>query len=275
MKLGEPYIKWLIFTLVVLVFLSSCKTPRSVIKEPLKEYGHDFLLERLDENELKFRCFSAKFNTAYRVDKKKIKFKGQTRIKKDSVIWISFSPALGIEMVRLMITSDSIFYINRMDKTYFTGDYDFVNQFLETRIDFDILQSFIIGNDFQFYETTNFRASVDSREYRLSTARRQKMKKHFKKQEDEKLVLIQNIWLDPQTFKISRVNIKEYGKEHKRLAARYGNFIELEEQLFPSHIIFDITAEKKISIDINYSKLTLDKPLNFPFSIPTNYKRIE
>ena len=275
MNFGEPYIKSLIFTLVVLVFLSSCKTPRSVIKEPLKEYGHDYLLERLDENELKFRCFSAKFRTAYQVDKKKINFKGQIRIKKDSVIWISFSPALGIEMIRLMITSDSIFYINRMDKTYFLGDYDFVNQFLETRIDFDILQSFVIGNDFQFYETTNFRASIDSREYKLSTARRQKMKKYFKKVEDEKLVLIQNIWLDPQTFKISRVNIKEYGKEHKRLEARYGNFTELEEQLFPSHLIFDIAAEKKISIDINYSKLTLDKPLNFPFSIPKNYERIE
>ncbi len=267
--------RFFIFILFISVIgLYGCKTTRSVIKEPLKDEGADFLIERLDNSELKFDYFSAKFHAEYVTDKNNTGFKGQIRIKKDSVIWISLSPALGIEAVRLMITTDSVFYIHRIEKVYFKGDYELVNKFLETRIDFDILQSFIIGNDFQFYETATFRASIDSREYKLSTTGRGKLKKSYE-DDDKKMVLIQNIWLDPVTFKISRVDLKEYGKENKKLEAKYGNFIELEDQLFPSQITFDVTGDNDIYLDINYSKIVLNKALSFPFTIPGKYTRVK
>ncbi|HAR20844.1 MAG TPA: DUF4292 domain-containing protein, partial [Cytophagales bacterium] len=38
------------------------------------------------------------------------------RIRKDSVIWISVNPALGIEVVRALITKDSIFVIDKIHK---------------------------------------------------------------------------------------------------------------------------------------------------------------
>ena len=41
------------------------------------------------------------------------------RINRDSVIWISLKAALGIEVLRTMITPDSIYFMSRMDKTYF------------------------------------------------------------------------------------------------------------------------------------------------------------
>jgi len=263
----------IISSFILIIMLSACSTKRHIIKEPLKEAGSIHLLEQLALNELQFSCFSAKFSIDYIYDKKLTEFKGQIRIKKDSIIWLSFSPALGIEMARLKITNDSVFFMNRINKTYLRGDYRFINDYLQTNIDFDILQSFIIGNDFQFYEKSKFKASVDKQEYRLSTAQRSKLKKFAKKDETEAKAFIQNIWLNPENFKITRVNIKEITND-KKLDAYYSNFKDHEGQLFPFDIVFEITADEKITVKVDYSRIRLDEPLTFPYSIPSKYERI-
>lgn len=266
--------KRLSLLVVLILSIASCTSKRSIIKQPIKSEGPEYLFNKMAEKELKFYTFSAKFKADYIFDKKKTEFKGQIRIQKDSVIWISFSPALGIEVARLMITNDSVKFLNRIDKTYFVGDYEFVNDFLETNIDFDILQSFIIGNDFQFYEKTKFRASVDADEYRLNTLGRNKLKKYVKENEYNPKVYIQTIWLNPDNFKISRINIKEIKKENKKLHAFYSDFRDIENQLFPFSIHYELFAEQKIDLLLEYNKLELNKELKFPFKIPRKYERI-
>ncbi|MFC2107636.1 DUF4292 domain-containing protein [Bacteroidota bacterium] len=260
--------------MILLILISSCTSKRSIIKKPIKAEGPEYLFNKLAENELKFNTISAKFKADYLYEKKKTEFKGQIRIKKDSIIWISFSPALGIEVARLVITNDSVKFLNRLEKTYFIGDYEFVNNFLETNIDFDILQSFIIGNDFQFYEKTKFGASIDAGEYRLNTLGRNKLKKYVKEQENNPKVYIQTIWLNADNFKISRLNIKEIKKENKKLHAYYSDFKEINNQLFPFNIRYELTAEQNIDLILDYTKLELNKELNFPFKIPRKYERI-
>lgn len=262
-----------IMGIIMIIILGACSTKRHIIKEPLKEAGAAYLLEELAVNELRFSWFSAKFSIDYIYDKKLTEFRGQIRIRKDSIIWLSFSPALGIEMARLKITNDSVFFINRINKTCLRGDYRFINEYLQTNLDFDILQSLIIGNDFQFYEKSKFRASVDSWEYKLSTAERRKLKKFVKHDETNAKAFYQNIWLNPENFKITRVTIKEITND-KKLDAYYSDFKDHEGQLFPFDIVFEIMADEKITVKVNYSRIRIDKPLSFPFSIPSKYERI-
>ncbi len=259
--------------LLLLAILAGCSAKRHVIKSPLKEAKSTYLLEKLAENELQFDWFSAKFSIDYIYDKKLTEFRGQIRIQKDSIIWLSFSPALGIEMARLKITNDSVFFMNRLNKTYLRGDYRFINEYLQTNIDFDILQAFIIGNDFQFYEKSKFRASIDNQEYKLSTTERHKLKKFVKQDETSAKAFYQNIWLNPENFKITRVDIKEITND-KKLDAHYGNFKDHEGQLFPFDIMFEIIADEKITVKVDYSKIKLDEPHTFPFTIPSKYERI-
>lgn len=266
---------WHLIIVIIMLsgILSACSTRRHVIKEPLKEAKSIFLLEQLAASELQFTWFSAKFSIDYIFDKKLTEFKGQIRIKRDSMIWISFSPALGIEMARLKITEDSVFYMNRINKTYLVGDYAFISDFLQTEIDFDILQSLIIGNDFQFYDKSKFRASVDGHEYKLSTTERRKLKKHVKHGENEGRAFFQNIWLNPENFKISRVTLKEI-TEDKKLDAYYSDFRDHEGQLFPFDIDFEIMANEKIRVEVDYSRIKIDEEQSFPFTIPSKYDRI-
>ena len=266
--------RFIVLILFLAIAIGSCKSTRKTIKEPIKEEGADYLFSKLKENELKFEWFSAKFSLDLLIDKKKNSFRGQIRMRKDSAIWVSFSPALGIEMARLMITNDSIKFINRLSKSYFAGDYYFVNQFLGTNVDFDVLQSILLGNDLTYYEDGKFRVSYDSREYHLVTAGRSKLKKYVQTQEDAERVYIQNIYLSPETFKITKMKIKEISKENRKLDAFYEDFQKTGDQLLPQHLRFDITAENEVNVDVIYNKIELNSPQKFSFKIPSKYERI-
>jgi hypothetical protein len=257
----------------VLILTASCSTSRRIIKEPLKEQGTEFLFSNLKANELDYDFFSAKFSANIRINKNDNQVTGQLRIKRDSVIWISLSPLMGIEMVRIMITDDSVKYVNRIESEYFTGTFDHINKLINSTLDFDMLQSFLTGNDFSRYENTSFKGGIDDMQYTLQTSNRHKLKK-FVRNNQEVQIPIQYIWLDPETFKIVRILIKEAQANSRKAEAKYKHE-KISEQLVPVNINFEVeTSSQKSVIDIQYSKIVIDQELQFPFKIPDKYTRV-
>lgn len=256
--------------------LAGCTSSRHIIKAPLKEQGADYLFGQLKKSEIHFSDLSAKFSAEYTNDKKTTSFSGQIRIKHDSLIWISISPLLGIEMMRVVLTNDSVKYLNRISSTYFLRDFNYMNRLLNKALDFDMVQAFLLGNDFSFYENGKFRAGVENSLYKLSTAERHKLKKYLRQNDTIDNIPIQHIWLDPANFKISQVVIKEIEKDNRKFEANYSEFEDVNGQLFPTKLSFAIeTGESKVSINVSYSKIVIDQHQNFPFRIPENYQPIE
>ena len=107
--------------------------------------------------------------------------------------------------------------------------------------------------------------------YRLSTMNRHKLKRYIRNQAENQKVLVQNIWVDPETGKIVKVHTKELGKDNKKLEVEYSNFLDIGSQSFPGHMEVKIDAEKHIEISLDFSKIKLDETINFPFNIPSNY----
>lgn len=266
------------FHIYILLLLSvfvtaACSTSKRTIKAPLKEQGADYLFENLKKNELKYDFLSAKFSAIFSQNKKNTSFSGQIRIQRDSLIWISISPAFGIEMVRVLITNDSIKYMNRIDKSYFTSNFDYINTIINSTLDYDMLQSFLTGNDFSFYENSSFKAGIDNHEYKLITTNRRKLKKYVRNNKETSIPL-QNIWLNPETFKINRVMIKELVQNGRKLEGVYEYSLN-DGQLMPSSVRFDLeTIENKNTIEVDYSKITITDQLDFPFRIPEKYSRV-
>ncbi|MEI6456029.1 MAG: DUF4292 domain-containing protein [bacterium] len=269
----RTFIVFLVFTGAISFFIA-CNPSRKAIKAPLKEEGADYLFNKLKEHELKFNWLSAKFSAEYENNGTTFSFSGQIRVRKDSLIWITLTPMLGIEAVRIMISQDSLKMINKLNDTYFIGDYEYLNRFLNTNIDYDILQAFLIGNDFQSYENTKFRASIDRGEYKLSTSERQKLKKFVRNTNENLKVYIQNIWLDSQTFKITFADVRELRRENIKLEATYLEFEDIQGQLFPKKMEFNIRADNNIHVAVEFSKISINTPLQFPFKIPSSYKQI-
>lgn len=257
--------------LIIIGVMGSCKIKRSTLKKPLKEYGFEYLYNKMNENQVSFNTLTSKFSLEYYENKSKTGLKGQLRIKSDSLIWLSFSPALGIEAARVMLTNDSVKFINRLNKTYFTGRYKLLDSLLNTTVEYSILQSMFLGNDLTQYDVSKFKSSIDGGLYRITIRERRKVKKFMKKGEIDTKVLVQNIWLDPETFRIRKIDIKELGSDSKKLLVTYDEYVNVDGQFFPKKMTIKIVAEKSISINIDFLKIQLDLDQNYPFRIPSKY----
>ena len=53
---------------------------------------------------------------------------GQLRMRKDSIIWVSLTATMGMEVLRAKISADSIWVLNRMEKTYLAEPMDSLAQ---------------------------------------------------------------------------------------------------------------------------------------------------
>lgn len=258
--------------LLIIITLGACQSKRGIIKAPIREEGSDYLLQKLRDNEFKFNTFTGRFSADYSVNRTQNDFKGQVRIVKDSAIWLSFNQDLGIEIARFLITEDSVKFIDRINKSYFAGDYEYVNNFLSANIDFGILQSILLGNDFEYYENATFKASVDGKQYRLSTTGRNKLKKHVRNNDDHTRLLLQTIWLDPVNFKITEIRLKELTRNSKKLTAVYGNFQDTDGRKFPLKVDYTIESETPVKVTVKYNKISVNEAATMPFSVPASYK---
>ena len=266
---------FIFFTSIALLF-DSCKIKEKIIerKKNIEYKSSSSLLSNLKKSEFNFQWLSAKFSTEVIIDSNKVSFTVSMRSRQDSAIWMSISPALGIEAARAIVTKDSIKFIDRINSAYFVGDYNYLSKLFHTELDFEMLQSLLIGNSVAFYEEEEkLRASIDQDKYLLSTIRRRKLKRALERNKEIKEP-VQRIWLDPTIFKISRILINEFNV-NRSFEARFDKFNLIDSLYFPNLINYEIRAEKKISISIDYSKIVRNKPVLLPFTIPEKYAPIK
>jgi hypothetical protein len=159
-----------------------------------------------------------------------------------------------------------------LSNTYFVHDFAYINQLLNKSLDYDMAQAFLIGNDFSLYETNTFKASVENQQYKLSTVNRRKLRRYVRRSEDDISIPIQSIWLDPESFKISKVLLKEAERDSRRFLANYNEFEKVDDKLIPTSLEFKVeTDDKKIRIEIHYTKIQLNLDQTYPFRIPESY----
>lgn len=263
---------WWMILLAFFLAGNACKTPRQVMKAPIKEEGADYLFKKLKENEFIFNDLSMRFSASFSEGKgRKTSFSGQIRISHDSVIWISISPMLGIEAFRLMLSQDSVFILNRLEKSYFREDFSYLNQMISSTLDFDMLEAFLLGNDFSWFDNTRFKASLDGTDYKLSTTQRRKLKRTGGNNQAFPTIPIQDIWLEPETFKISKVVIREADAHGRIIHAEYMNFIDTGSRRLPGTINIRTEGDKNVNIALEYSKVVMNEGIDFPFKIPPGY----
>ena len=53
---------------------------------------------------------------------------GQLRMRKDSIVWVSVTATMGVEVLRAKISNDSIWILNRLEKTYLAEHVDSLDQ---------------------------------------------------------------------------------------------------------------------------------------------------
>ncbi|MBI4931630.1 MAG: DUF4292 domain-containing protein [Bacteroidetes bacterium] len=272
--------------LFLLPLLFACKAkknlpPHEATKCKLDYKSAKTLTSLLKQNQVEYSTFSGKIKASVIIDDKGTDFTIALRMKKDSVIWASISPALGIEVIRFSATKDSIKFIDRIHNKYFVGDYDTLTKMLKTEIDLEILQSLLVGNSVEFYmEDEKLRAGIDSCKYLLGTIRKRKLRKVIEKGKELKEPA-QNIWLLDSTFKIVRILFREF-ESRREFDAYFDNFQNVDlpdgqtKNIFtPRNLTYYIKSDKIITVALEYTKASANKEQTFPFTIPEGYDRIK
>jgi|SRR3954469_1347677 hypothetical protein len=260
-------------------FFSSCKNQKKITlnngKCILDFKNARTLTSNLRASEFKFDRLKAKLNIDALIDSSSNSFTVSLRIKRDSVIWMSLSK-LGIEGARVLITKDSVKFVNSIKSEYFSGDFAYLSKLLNTELDFEIIQSLLVGNSVAFYdETEKIKPGIDNCQYTLGTIRKFKLRKVMEKGKELKEAA-QSIYMVPETFKIARILFYDFNPD-RSFDAQFGAFSTPENsnnQLFPFKMNYVIKAQKNVTIDIEYSKIQLNEELSFPFKIQDNYARI-
>ena len=238
----------------------------SISNKTAKALSHE-----LKSNELNFNTLKAKMSVDSEVDSSYNSFTVNLKMHRDSLIWASISK-MGVEGVRVLISTDSVWLLNRLDKTYFSGNFSYLSKLLNTSLDFNLIQSLLTGNSVDFYDDEDkIKSNVNDCLYVLGTIRKSKMKRVLHKGKELREP-VQSIYLDPESYKILKILFFEFNPE-RNVTVSYSDFKLVDSiQQFPTKSEFEIIGSKKIKINIQYTRYKLNQPLTFSFRIPSTYK---
>jgi len=260
--------------ILILLFVS-CKNNARAKRSSLEGKKTEYLIQQMHSNAFHFETLSAKAAIVLDQSGKKTSFKANIRLRKDSAIWISITPLLGIEMARVLILKDTVKVINRLEKNYFVGDYSYINKKFNVELEFELLQSLMLGNAIAFEADEKLKFAIDKEKYYLGNLKKRKAKKADNKPqriEKEKEEVI-SLWVNQSNFKIENFLYSDLTAD-RFILGDYSNHFEVEKQLFPKELKFEFQTQVPAIVKIDYSRVSLNQPLKFSFNISSKYEQV-
>lgn len=268
--MNKPLIPYLLIVVLLLAGIQGCKPRRDII--PVADdllRSSERALRTLHTNQANFEYYSARFSGDALWDDKNYNIAGSIKIQQDKAIFLSVAPFLGIELARLLITPDTIKFLNRLQSTYFVGDIGFLNRMLRTDLDFYMLQAILTGNDFEHFTADNFSVTDDrSMVYLHSPARGRNDNRDGTRFEH-------SIWMEGTNFRIRKAIVVD-PLTQRRIEADYNNYENLDGQWLPNDLAISFIEPKgRSELSIRLNRTTLNQPQEFSFSIPSRYTPID
>ena len=262
---------------VLLLVLPGCKSVKKATAVPppsLTGKGKAVaeVLDSVMARQVDFRWIAAKAQVDY-TDKsgETNSFDITLRIRKDSAIWISITPLLGIEAARVLINQDSIVLLDRVHKTYKVRRFDYLGEMLKTDVDFSMIQSVVMGNYFQYQKNDKIRSYYEEDPYSILSTLNKRQARRAMEEKDPSRPVIQDFWIDGN-FRIIKSKITDE-KLDRWMEARYSSFTSVNNYLFPNNIVVTFFSGSPVIMKVTYTKVTSEESLAMPFTIPEKYSR--
>jgi len=137
--------KTILFIAFTMLIMSACKTTRQAAKPTLPtSKALVQLIENVRKVEPQFKAANiSKMSLAFNVNEREVNVSAVCKIIKDSAIFISIQPFLGIEMFKAEFKSDSIKVYDKMNHRYYVSDYGFFNKRFGVDVDFYSFQALL------------------------------------------------------------------------------------------------------------------------------------
>lgn len=256
-----PGLKLLMLCCIMLVF--SCKSRKPLV---VKRVADTSAAKPVDTRAARLELIRSKqisFNTFTGRAKTKLDINGSTndvtlniRIQSDKKIWVSITAIAGIEVARAMITPDSLLLINKLQSLYLRKPFSYVNKYAGEQVNYKTLESLLIGNAIPELLTERSEFKTDSSNTTLTGNLGE---------------VLYKLILGPD-MKATQTNLSNQNAA-QTLRVTNSAFIQATNKIMPSQIdIASVVKDKKIQVNLHYTKADYDLPVEFPFTIPSRYQ---
>ena len=244
---------FLFLLLFLLVFFWSCKIKkeaRSADALPLKSLK-ELTEEVNNKNSNQPKWAFLKGTIKIEKEEGAVSLNLAIKSSKDSLIWASVSGPFSIEIFRIQITKDSIYFINRSSKQFSIKPLHELREYLGKDISFSEINNILMGTPTLINKKNNL--EKDSANYILKSINAEYL-------------------IDRQTYRIKEFKIIE---EDGLSIFSFSEFKDVEGHLFPLKWTLTSNLQEQFSLMIDYSKIIFNEPQNISFKIPKQYVEIK
>jgi hypothetical protein len=242
--------------------ISKKDTSQTVIITPEKTIDSFSLVKNIindiSRHHINFSTFYGKIKIDYEGKDGGDQATASVRIKKDSLIWVSVTGALGIEGLRLLIDKDSVRLMNKLDKTVQYRSISYLQDLTQVPIDFFGLQDIIVGNP----------VFLDSNIV------------SFKANQNELLVLMVGkifknlITLQNKNFRVIHLKLDDTDPIRNRTCdITLDGYENVNNISFSTIRKITVAERSKLDINLQFKQYSFNQPQTFPFSVPKNYSK--
>lgn len=289
------FFRWLMRIFGVLALLAigllSCRTPRELPVEQIKPMSTGKLLKKVEKNAFDYDDLSIRrINCRFSSEETKANFNIRLKASKDEKILVSISK-MNIPVGRVLLTPDSVKYVNYIERNYFLDDYSFLSRFLNIDLDFETIQSILSNNAFSYRKDPKdkdfrtFSSSVKSGMYVLESVKEQKIfdlrergneeraDRRMRRFGEEDLIL-QKMYFSPGNFALRRLIVDDKTSGRK-MVMFFDDFEKVKKNDYPSYIEMTVTSPKEfINLEIRMNGFSTEKIDDISLRIPEKYEQI-
>lgn len=256
--------KIILFTTLVLLIFSACKTTRTTTKSVVKSDNQ--IAQIIEKIQLKQPQFTSanvsKMSLALNMSNRDVNVNATCKIQKDSAIHLSIQPFMGIELFKAELTTDSMWVFDKMNKRYYVVDYGFFSKRFGVDVDFYSLQSLLFG---QFFCIGNKDIQVEN----CIATNLSEGRKNINFENDK---MIQNTEISSD-FMILQVLLKSKNSNYE-LKTKYSDYMVSNTVNFPQKIAMQATNQKdQASFDFSILRVEFNTPIKFSATNPDRYNR--
>lgn len=252
-----------LFLLFAVLVFASCKTKQAAVTSvnaaPTDKQAQEIVNHHLASFPA-FKTLSGNLQVTFDDGKNQQSLPFSFRMEKDKVIWIS--APLGI--AKMMATPEKVQYYNRLDSTFFDGDFSYLSTLLGVEIGFNELQNLLLGNALYPFPSTPQQGYIhllpeDNQRYNL-------------KIEDSTPIEVRYSLL-PDSYRVETTEVRHIGSSQKAVATY--TYQQVQDILLPLTLLITASqGDDSTQIGMELKGVSLDKDLSFPFKIPSGLKEI-
>jgi hypothetical protein len=246
---------------VVLAFLLiGCKSKQAVASAAAKDTAEiSKIINGHNANETNFKTLNIKANAKYEDPSQSHSLNADIRIKKNEIIWINIK-ILGFPIAKALITPAKVSYYEKINNTYFEGDFSMLSNWLGTDLDFQKVQNLLLGKSIDDLSKGNWISGINDKLFKLSQVQTTDISKEF--------------YFEAANFLLKKETITQ-ASQNRALEIQYPSYKEVERIFLPNEINIKAVQKDKISIAIEYKNTTFNENLNYSYAIPSDYKAIQ